>query len=108
MDVSTSQERNPATNEPRGSRRFGIVAVAIVIAEILVIAGGCGIIRLLGLWGHAPEWLEVLFKFMYVAGFGGLILAIVGLSQDDEKAYAGLALILALVSLGAFGLIFAI
>src|SRR5258708_36447891 len=88
--------------------RFGIAAIAIIAVEILVIAGGCAVIWLLGRWGSAPEWLEVVFKLAYVGGFGGLILAVIGLSRDEKKTYAGIGLLLGLVSLGAFGLIFTV
>jgi hypothetical protein len=90
------------------SKRFGLAALTLVAAEIVVIAGGCGAIRVLGLWGRAPAWVEVLFKVAYLVGVGALVLAIVGLAKDEDKAFAALALVLGLIGLASFGLIFTV
>jgi hypothetical protein len=84
--------------------KFGWPALGVSIAEPVVVWGASGIIYALGRWGHGPLWLEDVFAISYLAGLGGVGLAILGLIRDSRRVPAGLALLLGIVNMVLCGL----
>jgi hypothetical protein len=91
----------------QGKKRYGFIALAILILEDIVIGGGLIVISELGLGRHTPILVEkFVFNPLIVLGFGALILSIIGLFKDSNRLYAGAALALGLFNLIAGNLLF--
>lgn len=97
------RERNRFMKEFRQAK-FGWVALSVSVLEPVIVWGALGIIYAAGLWGHAPIWLEDVFALSYIAGLGALGLAVVGMIKDSRRAFAALALVLAIINLVLCGL----
>ncbi|HEV2498334.1 MAG TPA: hypothetical protein VGY31_01990 [Terriglobia bacterium] len=80
-------------------RKYGFIALGLCIAEFTFIWGSLALIYTMGLWGHAPHWLEEGFRVMYLAGVAAPAIAVLGTVKDSRRGLAGLALLLSLLNL---------
>ena len=87
---------------------YGLIALAISGAEAALIAGGLVVVCVVGLWGRAPLWVERAFRVVYIAGLAGPAFAVMALIKGSGRAYAALALLLAVLCLGLGGFLFGV
>jgi|ERR1700733_12288859 hypothetical protein len=90
-----------------GKKRYGFVALTILILEDIIVGGGLVVMSELGMGRHTPALVEkFVFNPLLALGFGALVLSIIGLFKDSNRIYAGAALVLGLFNFLAGNLLF--